>query len=174
MKQAKWLAMGILLLTGSASAQEKPKAEVSVGYSYLRLGGSNGVNQQGGSTSIAANLNRWFGIVGDFGGYHAFSSGASLDTYTFLFGPRFSLRRQGRVIPFAQVLLGGAHVTASGGGFSGGTTPLAISGGGGVDLRVSQHLALRPQVDYLALRSQGATLNSVRASFGIVFRFGGK
>ncbi len=171
MNKIKWLAMGILLMTCSASAQQAPRVDVSTGYSFLRLGGSGGESQHGGTISIAGNVNNWFGIVGDFGAYHSSPFGASLNTYTFLVGPRFSLRA-GKVTPFVQTLFGGAHMNASANGISGALTPFAVSAGGGVELRLSQHIVLRPQVDYIALRSSGQTLNAGRASVGLVFRFG--
>jgi hypothetical protein len=173
MSKMKWIALGILLLTCSASAQQAARVDVSTGYSFLRLGGSGGESQQGGTISIAGNVNNWFGIVGDFGAYNSSPLGTSLNTYTFLFGPRLSLRA-GRVTPFVQTLFGGAHMNASANGISAGLTPFAMSAGGGVDLRLSQHIALRPQVDYIALRSSGQTLNAGRASMGLVFRFGEK
>jgi len=173
MNKMKWIALGILLLTSSASAQQVGRVDVSTGYSFLRLGGSGGESQHGGTISIAGNVNNWFGIVGDFGAYHSAPLGASLNTYTFLFGPRVSLRA-GKVTPFVQTLFGGAHMNASAYGISAGLTPFAMSAGGGVDLRLSQHIALRPQVDYIALRSSGQTLNAGRASMGLVFRFGEK
>src|ERR1035438_8085462 len=51
-----------------------PKAELFVGYSYLRslpapAAGNRLVWMNGGSTSLAYNLNRYLGIVGDFGAY---------------------------------------------------------------------------------------------------------
>ena len=173
MKKVIWLALAIAILTCSAYAQDAPREEMSVGYSFLRLGGTGGVNQNGGNVSIAGNINSWLGIVGDVGGYHSSPVGGSVNTYTFLVGPRFSLRGE-RVTPFAQVLFGGAHLTAGAGGFSTSVTPFAISVGGGIDLRISQHVALRPQLDYLALRSGGQTGNVGRASLGLVFRFGGR
>jgi hypothetical protein len=174
MKRMMWLVLTTLFITGSVYAQETPRAEISVAYSFLRLGGTGGLNQNGGSVSIAGNVNRWFGVVGDVGGYHSSPFGASLNTYTFLVGPRFSLRGNDRVTPFVQVLVGGAHLAAGAGGFSTSVTPFVISAGGGIDLRISQHVALRPQVDYLAFRSGGQTGNAGRASLGIVFRFGGR
>jgi hypothetical protein len=66
------------------------------------------------------------------------------------------------------VLVGGAHVSGLGGSANG----LAFSAGGGVDIALTKRLAFRPQVDYLGIHSNGETLNSVRASVGIVFRFG--
>ncbi len=174
MKAMMRLALVMSLMTGSAFAQGTPKADVSMGYSFLRLGGSGGVNQQGGTISFAGNLNNWFGIVGDFGAYHSSPHGLSLNTYTFLVGPRFTANRKGSASPFVQVLVGGAHLTASAAGLSGGATPFAMGAGGGVDLRVSRNVALRPQIDYLALRSGGETLNTLRGSFSVVIRFGGR
>lgn len=166
---------GLILLTAAGShAQDTPRAEVSASYSFLRLGVSNGVNQNGGSVSVAGNFNRWLGMVGDVGAYHTSQSGVTLNTYTYMVGPRFSLRDSGRITPFVQVLAGGAHNTAAAGGFSGSANSFAFSAGGGADLALSRHIALRPQFDYIGLHSQGSTLNSLRSSIGIVFRFGGR
>jgi peptidoglycan-associated lipoprotein len=89
-------------------------------------------------------------------------------------GPRFSCRSSSRVTPFAQVLLGGARTSVSAFGASGSTNGFAFSTGGGVDLGVTKHIALRPQLDYLGMRVGSNTLNTVRGSFGIVFRFGNR
>ncbi len=169
MKKLVLAVLGILFFAGTSHAQS---VEPAIGYSFLRLGGSNGVNQNGGSGSLAVNPNRWLGLVGDVGAYHGSPSGVSLNTYTFLFGPRLSLRNPAHITPFAQALVGGAHLTASFGGVTGSSTPFAYSVGGGVDLEVLPHLALRPQVDYIGLRENGATTNCTRASLGFVIRFG--
>lgn len=173
MTKMKWVLAGILLMAGPAIAQETPKAEISAGYSYLRLGGSGGVGQNGGSFSIAGNLNRWFGIVGDVGAYHSSPFGIALNTTTFMAGPRISARSS-RATPFVQVLVGGAHLTAGLNGLSASVTPFALSAGAGIDLKVSSHVGFRPQLDYIAMRSGGQTTNTARASFGIVFRFGSR
>jgi hypothetical protein len=43
-----------------------------------------------------------------------------------------------------------------------------------VDLGLTKHIALRPQLDYIGMRVGSSTLNTVRGSFGIVFRFGNR
>ena len=169
------LVVGLILFSAAGSrAQDTPAAEVSASYSFLRFGVSDGVNQNGGSVSVAGNVNHWLGLVGDVGGYHTTQSGATLNTYTYMVGPRFSMRQSGKVTPFVQVLAGGAHNTAAASGFSASANSFAFSAGGGVDLALSKHIALRPQFDYIGLRSQGNTLNTLRSSIGIVFRFGGR
>src|SRR6266481_1970065 len=116
-------------------------ALLSGGYSYFRLGGSGGLNANGLSGSVAYNPNHWLGVVADVGGYHASPSGVSVNTYTYMFGPRLSLRNPSSITPFVQALLGGSRITVDSGGSS---NQFAYSVGGGVDLRVLPHLALRP------------------------------
>jgi opacity protein-like surface antigen len=183
-----------------------PRVELFLGYSYLRAvpapaSGNRMEWLNGGSTSIALNLNRYLGLVGDFGGFadsHLLLSGtggnpstvvdSSGRAYTYLFGPRLSFRNHTRLTPFAQVLFGGMHaseVTLS--GCSGaGCTPLPSenkftwTAGGGLDIRVHQHFAIRIiQAEYLRTSfedhgtGENATQNDMRLSSGIVFRFGG-
>ena len=143
--------------------------DASVSYSYLRLGGSGGINQNGVSGSVAYNPNRWLGIVGDFGGYHASPFGISLNTYTYLFGPRLTLRNPSKINPFAQVLLGGSRITAGSGG--GSANQFAYSLGGGVDIGLLPHLAFRPQGDYIGLETSGSRTNCTRVSAGFVVHF---
>jgi hypothetical protein len=174
MRKMILLVAVILFAAATSQAQETPGAEVSASYSYLRFGVSNGVNQNGASISVAGNLNHWLGITGDFGGYHKSQAGVTFNTYTYLGGPRFSHRKSSRVTPFAQVLVGGARGSLTGFGGSGSGNGFAYSAGAGVDLGLTKHLALRPQLDYMGMRFSGNTVNTVRGSFGIVFRFGNR
>ncbi len=183
-----------------------PKVEWFLGYSFWRAVPTSPSNRMGylhgGSTSIAYNLNKYVGLVADFGGYddsrvtlftpttsETFDSGGS--AYTYLFGPRFSYRH-GRVTPFAQALFGGTHassVTISGCTGTPGCTPLgsenafATAIGAGFDIRITHHVALRLiQGDFLLthyrnlLSADGTDRGwqkNVRLSTGVVFRFGG-
>jgi len=163
MKRLTLVALGLFLLAIPSRAQS---VDVSVSYSYFRLGNSGGINQNGVSGSIAYNPNRWLGIVGDFGRYHASPGGASLNTYTYLFGPRLTLRNPTKINPFVQGLVGGSRLSAATS-----TDQLAFSFGGGVDVGLLPHLAFRPQVDYVGMRNNGQTLNSTRLSAGFVIHF---
>jgi opacity protein-like surface antigen len=166
MKRLLFLGLGLLSLAVPSRAQS---VDASVGYSYFRVGGSGGVNQNGISGSVAYNPNRWLGLVGDLGVYHASPSGVSLNTYTFLFGPRLSIRNPSKVTPFAQALVGGSHLTFGSGG--GSSNQFAFSVGGGVDIALLPHLALRPQLDYVGLHNAGFTTNCTRVSLGFVVHF---
>jgi len=163
MKKLLFLIVAMSVFSLPSRAQS---ADVSVGYSYFRLGNSGGLNQNGVSGSIAYNPNRWLGIVGDFGGYHASPGGVSLNTYTFLFGPRLTLHNPTKFSPFVQALLGGSRITVGSGG--GSTNQFAYSVGGGVDIGLLPHLALRPQVDYVGLNTLGGHTNCTRISVGLV------
>ncbi len=166
MKRTLLLLVGLMAFAGTVRGQDTPSAEVSANYSYFRAGGRGGVNLHGGSLSAAGNVNSWFGIAGDYGVYHfqpSFSGG--LNIHTFTVGPRFSVRSGSRVTPFGQVLVGGFHGLDTNG--------FAMSAGGGLDVKVSEHVAIRAfQVEYMLLHAQGDSLNCARVSAGIVFRFG--
>src|ERR1035438_8085661 len=156
-----------------------PKVELFLGYSYLQAlpklaDGNRLVWLNGGSTSIAFNFNRYLGLVGDFGGFNetrlllesgnppsALGPYQAVDdgtVFTYLVGPRLSYRKSDRITPFAQVLFGG--IRASEETLCPSCTPslpvensFAMTAGGGLDIRVRQHLAIRIlQAQYLMTR----------------------
>lgn len=172
MRKLACIALLMAAMPLTALAQQTPAADASIGYSFFRIGGSGGSNQNGVSGSAAYNLNNWFGIAGDFGGYHSSPQGVGLTTFTYMFGPRLTYRTDSKINPFAQVLLGGAHMSASAGGVSASTSPFAYSFGGGADFNVTENVSFRPQVDYVGLRSNGSTENCARISAAVVFHFG--
>jgi outer membrane immunogenic protein len=103
--------------------------------------------------------------------------GLSLISYTG--GPRFTYPVHRHYAPFAQALFGGVH------GFDSsfpvasrippGANSFAMLAGGGLDIRLQSHLAVRPiQADYfLTHLSNGLNnrQNSLRLSAGVVLHF---
>jgi opacity protein-like surface antigen len=189
----------LLCTTAVLSAQETtPKVEVFGGYSYANANTDDFLNRRvnlnGWNTSLGVNFNRTFGIVTDFSGHYG-SSGSSIaitcvvnqvcsnsfnrstKTYTFLMGPQFSFRTA-RTTPFAHVLLGAAHISATVDNVSSLTdsdTAFAGALGGGLDYTFTHRLAWRVQADYLQTRFFFSNKqNDFRISTGPVFRFGGK
>jgi len=171
---------------GVAHAQDSSKVDIFAGYSYLRFSpstaGASSFNTNGGSASIAYNATHWLSGVADFGAYHngnILNSGVDGTLSTYLFGPRVSYRHYERVTPFAQVLFGVAHAGASisGTGANASDNAFAMSVGGGVDVGISRHFAVRPvQLDYLLTRFNEGTnnaqsQNNLRVSTGVIFRF---
>ena len=95
---------------------------------------------------------------------------------SYLFGPRLDVRR-GSLVPFARVLLGGAW--AEDGIVFGSVNGFAMTAGGGLDIRLSKHVAFRPiGLDYYMTRVQNLraagdnTQNNLRYTAGINFTFG--
>jgi len=156
--------------SASPRGPDTPGGELFVGYSYLRLrsnsrSGLVTVNESfdfipGGTASLTGNLNNWFGLKADVGGYGLHDVGhVDGKVYTFLFGPQFSFRHR-RFTPFIHTLVGGARVESS---------PIfglpldqvffnhffhqnafAADAGGGLDVNASKHVAIRLfQGDYL-------------------------
>jgi hypothetical protein len=183
-----------------------PRFELFLGYSYLRVVptvdyGNRFYWLNGGSTSIAFNLNRYLGLVGDFGGFNetrlliasgnppgatgAYEAVDGGSAYTFLGGPRFSLRSHERVTPFVQALFGEMHATAvslcpSCTAILPAQSAFALTAGGGLDIRLSHHFAVRVvQAEYLMTRfdnvatGKSGEQNNVRLSAGLVLRWGG-
>jgi hypothetical protein len=175
--------LGVLGL--STKAQELPKIDASVSYSYLRANpatsGVNGFNLNGGSASAAYNFRDWLSAEGDFGGYYVGSvNGVNVDNhvYTYLFGPRFTYRGWKRVSPFAHVLFGGAQSGADVFATSNSHTAFATAFGAGIDWNVRDRFSIRPlQFDYLlthfpeVTNGNNLTQNNLRVSTGIVFHF---
>jgi hypothetical protein len=193
--RSKCLSTLVLFLAAAISAcaqDDFPRVEVAVGYSLVRLS-TTGVleqfTQQGGSANAALNVNRNLGLVFDMGGYNnnnirGFNVNNTM--FTYLVGPRFTARGD-RMSLFANALVGGAHISGTAAGnFGPSSSPinqieesnnsLAFLIGGGLDIGVSKHFALRPaQFDYLLTRfnpgSQSETQNNLRYSAMMVFRF---
>ncbi len=184
---------------------DTPSMEIFLGYSYLRAvptlaAGNRLVWMNGGSASFAYYFNRSLAIVADVGDYtnsQMHFTGAytgTIDTdeanggaLSYLFGPRVAFHRSGRVSPYVQALFGGIHaseISIAHCTFSCTLLPtqtsFAMVAGGGLDLRIHRHFALRLiQAEYLMTRftsydtGNSGMQNDVRLSSGIVFRFGG-
>jgi opacity protein-like surface antigen len=131
-------------------------------------------NANGGGGQVEYNVNRWLGAVGDFAGYGATNSNGDLvgGAFTYLFGPRVNFRLR-KVNPFAQVLLGGIATTA-GLGVSGDQNNFAMTAGGGIDVRVSKYVWVRPvQAEYLRTKLPNGIdnrENNFRIGAGVVVR----
>jgi hypothetical protein len=162
--------VGITIFALSAAAQDTPKAEVFGGYQYTQVGGV--VNANGWNAAVTGNVNRWFGVTADFSGAYKSVGTVNANALTYTFGPVFSMRNK-RVTPFAHALFGGFHVSAGFLGANASTNGFAAIVGGGVDVKVTSHVAVRAiQADWILWRTLGLTEEkNGRISAGLVFRF---
>jgi opacity protein-like surface antigen len=198
----------VLLAAGSALAQDDfPKIETSPAFMYIRTPTSfttpNGTqfnesfNCAGGGGTIAYNFTSLLGLAADLGGCKYFgetipalSSKLSGSDFTYMFGPRLTLRGQSAFRPFAELNFGGNRLSLScnSGTPCSGTTysknAFALTVGGGFDIKLSKRFSLRPiQAEYLytrfgnscqlALCSDNNNQNSFRLKSGIVIAWGG-
>ncbi|MCU1338600.1 MAG: hypothetical protein JWO19_4181 [Bryobacterales bacterium] len=181
------LVSGLLVSGAFAIAQENatPVVEVGANYSFVRFNSAQGLReftQNGGSGYVEYNLNRVVGLVADLGGYNNGTN--EFKTFSYLFGPRFNMRRS-RLNPYVQFLFGGTYAWAN----STATGPIvpttqngfAAAAGGGLDIALTRHIAVKPiQLEYLMsqLPQLGNNTNSIqnnlRYSAGVVLRFGSK
>ena len=169
--------------------QTAPTFELGGNYTYVRTNAAPGecgcINMQGGSGWASYNFNRSFGIVGEVAAQHASNIApfsADLTLTSFLAGVRYKSKPAGAFVPFVQFLLGGAH--ASGDlapgerGIPGSANAFALTTGGGVDIRLTEHFALRViQADYYYTRFTNGVndhQNNLRLSQGLIFRFGSR
>jgi opacity protein-like surface antigen len=192
-----------LAALAQAANEEAPKFEISGGYSLVNSGGdtAHGFNASfaGNVTrriGVVGEFNRYTeSETINVPNLPAFADGitglpplpplpnlgpvnikASLST--FLFGPRLTLIR-GRAEPFVHGLLGVARFSSdisspviTG---SGDDNAFAFALGGGVDVKVHKHFAIRlAQLDYLGARGNGGKFNSFRYSAGVVIRLGAR
>jgi hypothetical protein len=149
-----------------------PFLEVFGGYSFLRAGFKYGDNVPAGwDVSMAANITKAIGFVGEFSGHYKSYGALSYSGHSFMGGVQFSSRGRS-VKPFAHALVGGARISERFFGVSTGhITPLAMALGGGVDVNAGRWIAVRAfQLDYIPLYSSGDWEHSARLSAGVVFK----
>jgi hypothetical protein len=189
---------GVVLIIGigwmSAAAQRveivPPYAplEISFNYSYARSNAAPGqcgcFNMTGGSSEVAIHAFRALSLVADLTGERATTIGPTvgddLSLVVFAVGPRFTHRFSGgKFTPFVQGLVGVAHgfdglFPGSNGSLFGAASARAVLAGGGLDVTINRHLAIRAiQADYLRTQlpnGQGNEQNLLRAGAGIVLR----
>jgi outer membrane protein OmpA-like peptidoglycan-associated protein len=183
----------------AAQDQPAPKWELYGGYSFLYPGADiHGVlplglaplssrlesNPRGVGLSATYNFNRWFGLtLGTSTHWGSGENGISnkLDDAAFSnlsFGPKITFRSR-HFSPFLEALVGDHRLMPD--AFHD-IDKLGFMGGGGLDLDVSRHFALRLfRADYVEssyrygpkATTPTTDLSGVRLQAGIVFKFGG-
>src|SRR5215469_1385754 len=192
MRTLLFVALALSLFAVVSSAQENangyqstPTFEVSTGYDYVRYNAnpriagvptSENVNGNGVNGQFACNPYSRVGLVAEVAGYAVSRKGfTTTHEVSYVFGPRIHLRR-GRITPFVQTLLG--RQWAEDGITLGSVSAFAMTMGGGVDVAISTHVAIRPaQAEYFLTKfndGNNKQQNNFRFGAGIVFRFAQK
>ncbi len=200
----------------SAWSQEHPKWEIPIDYSYVHYQAIDFESRnyefgqhfslEGGGGGVVYNFSHKLGVKAEFQGYTSNtrvvivppgnpflpaggSANVSGNLFTYMIGPQFTLSR-GKLRPFAEVLVGGAHsnlyknainnLTLTGVSGAPSNNTFAAAAGLGLDLAVSRKFYIRPfEMDYLYTDFNGdlgltKNQNSWRYLGGVVMTFGGK
>ena len=168
-----------------AIAASHVETDLALTYSVQRSNQTNGASfwQQGGALDLSAQFYHGWGIAMNVAGERASNinnSNVNLTMVATTFGPRYTWSLPSRKLTvFGQGLIGEAFgsdsIFPTPRGAQTDTTSFALQVGGGVDLRLSKHLAVRLlQADWLRTQFPNASTNvqnNLRLGAGIVFRF---
>jgi opacity protein-like surface antigen len=192
MLKAACIGVVLFLFAGLANAQI-PKGNVFAGFSYERTNTSafgpslisstvSGSNLHGWEASFEGKFLPWIGLVGDVSGHYGSQSfteatpngleniNVTGHEQEYLVGPRLSVP-VGKFTPFAEAMVGVAHIHTGGTLPGPSNTSFATAVGGGLDYRLLGPLAARVEGDYLHTSFFSSTQNNFRLSVGGVFRF---
>jgi opacity protein-like surface antigen len=185
------LATLLFAIPQPARAQDNA-GEFSAGWSVLHF--EEETFSRGWYADVLGNLTDSLGAVGEVSGQYrtidetrlvagsSVNVSADLRIHSFMGGIRFSVRQNPQIVPFGQALFGLVHGSASVEGSTtvGGRTftvdesesdsDAAFALGGGVNVRMTDILALRFAASYFRVIEDGAS-NSVRFAVGAVFPF---
>jgi outer membrane immunogenic protein len=180
------LMLGFSTLTAPpANAQS---IDTGVNYNYVHTNAPPGrcgcFSLNGGSAWLGLNLPHSFSLVGEVASQHGHDPRTlgDLTLTSFMTGLSYSHKRSTRLVPFAEVLLGGAHASGSlapgSTDIAGSSNAFALAAGGGLDVNISEHVALRAiQIDYYLTHFENGVnnrQNNFRLAVGIVMRFGSR
>ena len=198
------MALPVFLLCAFvAGATDNPQMETYLGYSFVRFNPASGqipsFNANGGNGQFVYNIYKWLGAVGDVGAVNQGGINGIIDTtvVNFVAGPRIALHTHSRFTPFGEVMFGGVYGTTSArvsalfpalartpnfpvsARLNASEVVFAMMTGGGLDIKVSRSVAIRPiAADYYLTRVPDLLIRGTnnwhnwRLSAGVNFMFG--
>jgi hypothetical protein len=188
-----WLLLVTLGLASQVRAQGPviagvaPVFEGGIGYSYMQsnVPSQGKIAMNGALASATGDINSRFGLKLEVGYSRlsdAFQTGRSADVLTYTGGPIFYPIRRQKFDIHVQVLLGGARETGvnfetNGTLVRGFVNHFVWEGGAGFQYRISEALALRPEVEYLGTSFFNSNVSiqgqpNVRASLSLIYTLG--
>ncbi|MEO6923373.1 MAG: hypothetical protein ABI142_06060 [Bryocella sp.] len=191
------IAGAILLCAVSANGQQKShyyvgSSDIAITFAAERSShvSGNDLWLEGGAIELHKNIYRHLGFAASVTGGTTTSSTPQVAPFSFVttvFGPTYTMSTKSeRYSVFAEGLVGesngfhslftiGSGPTGSGVGTTSSTNSFAVQAGGGVDVRLTHHFAIRvAQVDYVRTQfPNGSTdvQNVLKVAGGVVLRF---
>jgi hypothetical protein len=174
--------------SGIASGHQEVDLAVTYTAQYSNLVSDPTFWHQGGSIELSTQTYRGFGIAANIAGTqigNAANSGVGLSMVTATFGPRYTWyrpvggARKKSLAIFGEGLIGEAHGFNSYFPTAAGSltdyNSFALQVGGGVDIGLSRHFAVRAvQADWIRTQFPNSTTNiqnTFRIGAGVVLRF---
>lgn len=186
----KWTAViscALLLHAAPLFAQDAPQFEIAASYAFMQDTSRSDSFPAGWAVAATGNVRSWIGVVGEVGGNYRSChncergpfasqrfSGTDLRiaVHTYMAGPRVVSHAYSFVTPFAQLLVGGSHMSG-GTEFDGAlNSGLTYQPGAGIDVRIAPKTALRLQGDYRIIRTSGRNNKEPRFLAGVVLSRG--
>jgi Outer membrane protein beta-barrel domain len=183
------LALGSLGFVALAvqPARAAQGGDIVGGYSYVYDSDASTAYPAGWFVSASANMNDMFAFVADIGGNYksesvtagGVTSTASLNTHTFMVGPRV-MARSGAIGFYGQFLIGaarmsgGASTTVLGSPISVSVsdTEVCYAPGAGIDFGLGARTAARVGISEHLIHGSGYTEKQFQLQFGLSYRFG--
>lgn len=172
------LALIVLLSGAGAHAQDGDNRALDI---YIQFSGfdiQNLTTTGGPNTTLAKGFDlgtAWYplqkiALVGDFGYHHITDSSGAFSATTIMGGPRYWSGEHYRLSCYGQLLFGTARLTQDG-GFNPGTRWKGTSAlGGGIEVRVTDRIVLRPvAIDEMLIGLGRNAVGSGRIAAGIVY-----
>jgi len=200
MKKLMFALVVTLLFTVAAVAQDVPKFEIPVGFSFVNvhpnLSPITSFNIFGGGGGFVYNVTPWIGIKADFMGY---TQGSGLknqlvnntipltynvqgNVFTYMFGPQIK-KHSGKFQPFGEALFGAAHSNAYANAYNnihGLTSTSSNNNAFAMEFGGAGAVHAEAGVDYLYTRfgvngtSYTGSQNNFKYFAGVNFTFGGR
>ena len=180
----------VLLLAGASAAlaqQDTYSGDVAAAYHWMRANAGPGqcgcFGMNGGGLSGSWNFRSSWSAVVDVSAENRSSTPPANDSLTlisYLAGARYKLPQpwlegNHKPQPFAQIILGAAHAGGGEAGVADGSYKFATRIGGGIDVPLSAHVAVRIiQIDYYLTTFANATndhQNNLLVGTGIVYHW---
>jgi len=168
-------------------AADTPRYEVAGTYAFMHDSDRSENFPAGWALAATGNVNSWIGVVTEVGGNYSVCKNCQrgpfatqgfrgkdlhVRIHSYLGGPRIASHAVSGVTPFAQVLVGGSHMSG-GTEFDGAlNTGFTYQPGAGVDVRVAPRVGIRLEGDYRVIRTTGHNNKESRFLAGAVYAFG--
>ena len=190
------LVIALFLISSAATAAAQlgpedprfmiPKLKVSLGFNHVDANAPPGIcncfGVNGGFATVEFRVRPWLGLVGNFTGGHGNDISdlhQNLTLLSYTGGARINLPRR-RLVPYAQILVGGAHGSDSyfptGNTYTTSANSFALNPGAGLDVNLTRRFAIRAvQASYLRTTFPNGVdnvQNQLTLSTGIVMKFG--